>query len=167
MDDQIIDLGEYIRRRGEREESASRRVFAVWGGEGDRSRFSLPLWRAAYLAGSLRAAVVWEAVGSAERLLHPVFVLDLAVEPARTTFEGGAVAGLREMSDPPSVGGREGRDVAIFLGERGGRRWYVLLTDLEPDTEPLEGRAREDVLFLAGECAGLLFHRELGLDPDE
>lgn len=168
MDDRIIDLGEYIRKRGEREDAASRRVFAVWGGEGERSRFALPLWRTAYLAGGSRVAVVWEHAGVGERNLHPLIVLDLATDPARTTVETGSVAGVRNASDPPAVGGRDGQDVAVFLGEREGRRWYLVVTDLDPDREELVGRAREDVLFLAGECAGLLFYRELGgMEPDE
>jgi hypothetical protein len=30
-----------------------------------------------------------------------------------------------------------------------------------PGRDPLDARAREDILFLAGECAGLLFIKQL------
>lgn len=168
MDDRIIDLGEYIRKREEREEASSRRAFAVWGGEGERSRFALPLWRAAYLAGGSRAALVWGRPGSTESRLRPFMVLDLAVEPARTDIPGELVEGIRDAPEPPVVGGREGREVVVFLGERANRRWYLVVTDLEEDARPLDGQGREDVLFLAGECAGLLFHRQFAFaDPEE
>ena len=168
MDDRIIDLGEYIRKREEREEGSSRRAFAVWGGEGERSRFALSLWRAAYLSGGSRAALVWERSGSTERRMRPFMVLDLAVEPARTDIPGEVVEGLRNEPEAPAVGGRQGREVVVFLGERANRRWYLVVTDLDEDAKPLEGTNREDVLFLAGECAGLLFHRRFAFsDPDE
>lgn len=168
MDDRIIDLGEYIRRRGERDEAASRRAFAVWGGESESSRFTLPLWRAAYLAGGSRAGLVWERRGGGDGRLEPLFVLDLATEPARTRFEVGSVADLSEVTEPPALAWLEGEDMSVFLGERGTRRWYLVVTDLDPGAGEVTGRDREDVVFLAGECAGLLFHRELGdVDPDE
>lgn len=55
--DDIIDLGEYLRRRDEAEK-APRTAFAVWGGEGKRARFALPLWRIVYLAGGARGELV-------------------------------------------------------------------------------------------------------------
>lgn len=168
VDDRIIDLGDYIRRRDEEEEAASRRVFAVWNGDGDRSRLALPLWRSAYLAGASRAAVVWEKTGEVMAVMHPHFVLDLAVNPARTAFEGGIVAEVREETDAPAVGVREGRDVVVFLGERDSRRWYVVIDDIDPEAEELSARSREDIVFLSGECAGLLFYRGLAeAEPEE
>lgn len=168
MDDQIIDLADYLRRREERDEAASRRAFAVWGGEGERSRFALPLWRAAYLAGGARAALVWEKTGTAPRRLQPYMVLDLAVDPARTEIPGELVEGVRDDPEAPVVGGREGQELVVFLGEKASRRWYLVVTDLEGEAAPLQGREREDVVFLAGECAGLLFHRRFAFsDPEE
>lgn len=167
VDDRVIDLTEYLRKREEREEASARRTFAVWGGEGERSRFALPLWRAAYLARGTRSALVWEPIGGGEGRLHPLMVLDLGHEPARTSIRSGLVADLHEVQEPPAVGGLEGEALAVFLGEKAHRRWYLVVTDLEEEASPPEGRAREDILFLAGECAGLLFHRALAPGDDE
>lgn len=166
MDNRIIDLTKYLRRREEREDSSSRSTFAVWGGEGERSRFALPLWRAAYLVRGSRAALVWEPSGAAEDRLAPLIILDLAQEPARTLVPGDVVQDVRDAQEAPAIGEAE-TAFAIFLGERDERRWYLVVTDLDEGATPPEGRTREDILFVAGECAGLLFDRDLGLvDPD-
>ncbi len=47
----------------------------------------------------------------------------------------------------------------MHLGEQDGRRWYVVVAEATEEVGPLEGLVRDDVLFLAGECAGLLFFR--------
>jgi hypothetical protein len=165
--DDIIDLGEYLRRR-EIAEKAPRTAFAVWGGEGERTRFALPLWRVVYLAGGGRGGLVW--VPSAEdrpALLRPFVVLDLAEDPARTRFAPSLVQGI-DTSTAPLL--RElGHDgLAVHLGEQEGRRWYLVVADAETGGG-IEGRARDDLLFLAGECAGLLFFRGFAgeaRDPD-
>ena len=46
----------------------------------------------------------------------------------------------------------------MHLGEHEGRRWYLVVADTA-EGSGVEGRARDDLLFLAGECAGLLFFR--------
>lgn len=165
VDDRIIDLTEYLRRREERDEASARSTFAVWGGEGERSRFALPLWRATYLARGSRAALVWEPVGVAKDRLTPLIVLDLGRDPARTLVRGSLVAGLRDVQEAPAVAEEEG-GITVFLGERANRRWYLVITDLDEGTPPLEGKAREDILFVAGECAGLLFNRDLDTVDD-
>ena len=40
------------------------------------------------------------------------------------------------------------------------------MVEADPDAEPLGGRDREDLLFLAGECAGLLFLRSFADEVD-
>ena len=49
--------------------------------------------------------------------------------------------------------------VVVFLGGEGGKQWFLMVMGGEGD-EPVAGRKREDLLFLAGECAGLLFLRD-------
>lgn len=158
MDEHVIDIGDYIRRR--REESESRSTFAVWGAEGERSRFALPLWRIAYLAQGGRAAVAWEPSGRSDALAAMVG-LDLRVDPPRTELEPSHVAPLRSVAEAPALERTMDDVLAIFLGERDARRWYLVVTDLEPADDPLGQEARNDICFLAGECAGLLFHRDL------
>jgi len=97
--------------------------------------------------------------------LTPLIVLDLGRDPARTLVRGSLVAGLRDVQEAPAVAEEEG-GITVFLGERANRRWYLVITDLDEGTPPLEGKAREDILFVAGECAGLLFNRDLDTVDD-
>jgi hypothetical protein len=157
--DDIIDLGAYLRRREEAEKSP-RTVFAVWGGEGERARFALPLWRIVYLAGGSRGAILWVPAGDDRPArLNPFIVLDLAHDPARTGFDAVLVHGL-DGSAAPTLRDRPGEGVAVHLGEHEGRRWYLVVDETSEEGRPgAEGRVRDDILFLAGECAGLLFFR--------
>lgn len=165
MDESIIDLDDYLKRK-EASASPARTTFSVWGGEGERSRFALPLWRAAYLAGGTRAALAWEPAGETPASLTPFVVLDLAEDPARTRIPGRAAEPLRSSHAPPVMAVCDSGLVSIYLGEREGRRWYLVVSDPpEPVAEAGPGRdARDDLHFLAGECAALLFHRELDED---
>ncbi|MDP2959221.1 MAG: hypothetical protein Q8N53_22555 [Longimicrobiales bacterium] len=154
MSDGIIDLGEYLRRREGGQESVS--TFALWGAEGERSRFALPLWRAIYLASGARGGVVWDS--GAGGPLTPFVVLDLGSDPARTHFDSGG-AHERDFGHAPELTTAAG-GLSVYLGEERGKRWFLLVEGgTEGLTEPT-GRDREDILFLAGECAGLLFLRD-------
>ena len=54
----------------------------------------------------------------------------------------------------------EGGDLTVLLGEYQDRRWFFQVLGRSTG-EAVQGRDRETLLFLAGECAGLLFIREL------
>ena len=56
--------------------------------------------------------------------------------------------------------------VTIFLGSDGDRVWFLVIDERDVAPGALSGKTREDLLFLAGECAGLLFHRDLASDAD-
>ncbi|MFQ5536101.1 MAG: hypothetical protein ACE5GJ_01495 [Gemmatimonadota bacterium] len=166
MSDEIINLDEYRRRR-DGEDAGEEGVFALWGAEGERSRFALPLWRAVYVGGGDRGGVVWSrishgqksgAVGTEGRL-HPFVVLDLKEEPARLDFRAEVIAGMggRAAVAPLIRELDEEGAMVVFLGSDEERRWFMVVTGRQ--TPGLEGAARDDVLFLAGECAGLLFMR--------
>jgi hypothetical protein len=167
--DDIIDLGDYLRRR-EVAEKAPRTAFAVWGGEGERNRFALPLWRVVYLAGGSRGGLVWVPVGQdPPSRLRPFVVLDLAEEPARTDFPPSLVHGM-DTAQAPVLREMEQDGLAVHLGDQDGRRWYLLVAEVGDGTSTVEGRVRDDLLFLAGECAGLLFFRGFAEEagaPDE
>jgi hypothetical protein len=155
VSDGIIDLGEHLRRREGSQEPAS--TFALWGAEGERSRFALPLWRAIYLASAQRGGILWE--GPEAGALFPFVVLDLASDPPRTGFAWDGAPGLDGSRVPEVLPAPDG-GLAVYLGEEEGRRWFLLVTGgPEGVAEPI-GRDREDILFLAGECAGLLFLRD-------
>lgn len=168
MDDNVIDLTKYLERTADTESAegagTARRNFSVWGGEGERSRFALPLWRSIYLVGGGRGGILWEDSENNPGYLVPFFVLDLSAEPARLEFSYDLVGGL-DVSEAPSVLESD-RGLGIYLGTREGRQWYLVVDERDAPTEVVEGSVREDLLFLSGECAGLLFFKELGLGLD-
>jgi hypothetical protein len=162
-DDDVIDLASYRGQafpRTGREGSPSR--FAVWGAEGKRSRFALPVWRAIHLVSGGRGGLVWTPQGRGSAgdaaVPEPLFVLDLASEPARTEFTPPSLEGL-DATEPPTLLEQEG-SVVVYLGNRDDRNWFLIL-DGRSQSEPLDSDAKEDLMFLAGECAGLLFFRQL------
>jgi hypothetical protein len=158
----VIDLADYLRRRTEEDEGPAS-TFALWGADGERSRFALPLWRAIYLAGGQRGAIVWREKDDAR--LRPFVLLDLAKDPPRMDFSAALAAGLHPREAPGVREGSRG-EVTIYLGEREGRLWYLAVEDADARGNALDARDRENILFLAGECAGLLFLRDFDQDPD-
>lgn len=154
MNNEIIDIGRYLGRvpHGEKEPA-----FSVWGGEGDRARLALPVWRAIFLVGGDWGGVV--SLSSQEgEVPRPYFILDLAEEPARTTAPDAALLRVRDQKAPALAAAPPG-EVAVLLGEDGGARWFLQVSGVDPKAS-LNGRRRESLLFLAGECAGLLFLKE-------
>jgi hypothetical protein len=164
-DDQVIDLAAYLRRKeAEAGGDDDRTTFTLWGGEGERARFALPLWRAAYLIGGRRAALVWlgrETGGEPE----PLIVLDLREESARLDFTPGSVVGLADAGKPGTFASAPG-GLAVYLGEDSDRKWYLVVDDIDVGHGELPTRPQHDLLFLAGECAGLLFFRGLAVGVD-
>lgn len=164
----IIDLDAYRRRRPE----SRRTAFAVWGGEGERSRLALPVWRAIYLVGGERGALVWVDEGQdPQRELNPFFVLDLAEEEPRTSFPPDILGEVRgATSGAPILSETFPGGVAVFLGVDRGRRWFLVVDDGGMPREAMESASRNDLLFIAGECSGLILHRrldELEVIPEE
>lgn len=164
----IIDLDAYRRRRPENRRTA----FAVWGGEGERSRLALPLWRAIYLVGGERGALVWvDEDQDPQRGLNPFFVLDLAEEDPRTSFSPDLLGEVRgATSGAPLLAETVPGGVAVFLGVDRGRRWFLVVDDGGMPREAMEATSRNDLLFIAGECSGLILHRrldEMEVAPEE
>ena len=162
VSERIIDLEDFRRRRPLERGT----TFSVWGGDGERSRFALPIWRAIYLIGGERGGIVWLPEDpEASSTPTPVFVLDLAAEPARTDFDATLMARL-VRGEPPDVEDEHPAGVAIYLGKDGSRRWFLVVSGGDGQDRELVGKSREDLLFLAGECSGLLFHRDLAAETD-
>jgi hypothetical protein len=159
MADEIIDITRYLTR--EPDQGLPRGAMALWGADGERSRFALPLWRIVYLAQAERGMIVWTpAEGDAPPV--PFVALDLAEEPARTAlpFELPPLGD----DDEPALHDRGADGLVIFLGAKDERTWRLVVSGGGRRATPLPARTREDILFLAGECAGLLFFRELARD---
>ena len=152
MTDDVIRLTDYLGDHG------APTAFSVVGGEGERSRFALPVWRAVYLLDGERGAIAWAS--PSDRDPRAYFVLDLKAEPARTDFAGGWMAELRGR-DAPSVEVGE-TSVAVLLARDEHRSWYLVVEGRDSEASEPGREAREDLLFLAGECAGLLLHRSMG-----
>ncbi len=156
MADEIIDLTRYLRREPSAE--LPRGSMTLWGGDGERARFALPLWRLIHLAQGDRGLIVHHSV-SQPQAAEPFVVLDLGSDPARTCV---TLDGLPRFAtdEGPLLVDMESGGLAVFLGARAGRLW-ILLVDGGSRSTPLAQDVREDLLFFAGECAGLLFPRDL------
>ena len=154
MDDGIIDLTTYGGGG-----DGDGRTFALWGGEGERSRFALPVWRCIMLLDGAVGAIVSTGGDPASDEVSPFFVLDLEVEPARTDFDGRVLAPLAG-EEPPALTIEEG-EAAVLLARDEERRWWLVVRGADVGSEAPTPGEREDLLFLAGECAGLLTHRGL------
>lgn len=161
MTDEIIDITRYLKR--EAKTDIPRGAMALWGAEGERARFALPLWRIIFLAEAERGVILHRSVGGGPPT--PFVALDLARDPARTDLSGVDVPKFSE-EESHSLLDREADGVIVHLGSRSGRVWSLLVDGGGTRTAPLPARTREDILFLAGECAGLLFLRDLSDDPD-
>ena len=155
-DGHVIDIRRYL---GQLPDKQTESVFAVWGGGGDRSRFALPVWRAIYLVGGNWGGIVSQSRLNPEEVTSPLFVLDLKEDPARTSCPAEP-RDLLAGEEAPAVVFTEGQELAVLLGEDEERRWFLQVSGGSPGSGP-EGKARETLLFLAGECTGLLFFREL------
>jgi len=157
MDDRVIDIRRYLEDPPEEREEAG--AFSVFGGGGERSRMALPVWRAIYLAGGDWGGILSRPRESPEAGLDPLFVLDLKEEPARVRVSPDSTQGLSGGEIPAMAATEEG-GVAVLLGLTEERVWFLVVQGEGSRVLP-EGQPRETLLFLAGECAGLLFFREL------
>jgi hypothetical protein len=155
-DDGVIDIRQHFAKTVD---APVPRVFSVWGGEGAHSRFALPVWRAVALQGGDWGGIVSLSKIDVSATPQPLFALDLLREPARIESPLEPLRALGD-GDVPSLAVTSGGGTAVLLGEDGERWWFLRALGGGSDALP-EGKARETLLFLAGECAGLLFLREL------
>lgn len=165
-DDRVIDIRRYLGPEPARDQPGA---FGVWGGVGERSRFALPVWRSIYLAGGDWGGIVYlpEADEPAEAAADTpsgslFFALDLQADPARTEAHLLPYAAFRDDL-PPAIHRTADGGLAVLLGTSRGRWWFLLIQGDGSVVVP-EGKDMETLLFLAGECSGLLFLH--GLEED-
>jgi hypothetical protein len=91
-------------------------------------------------------------------------VLDLREDQARLEFTPSSLVGLADATKPGTFAANSG-SLSVYLGEDPDRKWYLTVDDLEGAVD-LPLRPQNDLLFLAGECAGLLFFRGLAVGVD-
>jgi hypothetical protein len=161
MADEIIDLSRIIARRAEGGAPAG--TMTLWGADGERSRFALPLWRVVHLAGAERGVIFWRRA-SDHAPPQPFVVLDTAHDPARLDVPDSISVCVEDSSGELHDLGQAG--LVICLGTKSDRAWAIL-ADGGQRRAPLASRKREDILFLAGECAGLLFLRDFAEEAGE
>jgi len=161
MSDDIINLTEFLERRAEAR--APTGTMALWGAEGERSRFALPLWRVVHIVGAERGIIYWQNT-SGDTRPRPFIVLDVARDPARLEISGAQVAVGDDDSSLLVDRGEQG--VVVRLGVKDERSWG-LLADGRKGAGELSARNREDILFLSGECAGLLFLRSFADEAED
>ena len=156
MADKIIDIARYLDRDSGRGPAPV--TMALWGADGDRSRFALPLWRIVHLGRADRGVIFWRSV-SGDRTPSPFVVIDLARDPARLAVDAAALPSCEETASA-ALHDLGPAGLLVCLGARDGRSWCLLADGGEGRDGVLDAGRREDVLFLAGECAGLLFLRD-------
>ncbi len=163
----IVHLESYRGRRDAR----FRRTLALHGHEVDRPRILQHLRQAVYLLGADRGAVVWlDEYGPG--LAHPHTLLDLAADrprrffspiPLQTAWDSGVpgVLDLPRTEDRwEKVGSGIASACAVALGSDGPRSWFLVVDSLTPRpalTEKVVG----EMMFLAGEVASVVLHRDL------
>lgn len=161
MADDIIDLSSMLERRAESRAPAG--TMALWGADGERSRFALPLWRVVHLAGAERGVIFWRPSAGDGRA-RPFVVLDVLSDPPRLDVSEAVTICQR---DHPAQLHDQGSDgVLVCLGTKDDRVWGLLAEGGDRQSQ-LSSRQREDILFLAGECAGLLFLRDFADEAEE
>jgi len=159
-DDRVIDIREYL---PDTVEVRSPGAFSVLGGGGERSRFAMPVWRSIYLVGGDWGGIVRFPKGGDEGKASPFFALDLKQDPARTEIPTLSLGRLQGKNVPAMATTRDG-GFAVSLGEDDEFAWFLQVLG-GPSAGPKERGDREALLFLAGECSGLLFFRKLATLP--
>jgi hypothetical protein len=159
MADNIIDITRYMKR--EPVSDVPRGAMALWGAEGERSKFVLPLWRVLYLADAERALILSCEVGGEGESL-PFVVLDTGQDPARIEVDETTIPRFA-VDDPPKLLDRADAGLVIHLGSQGGRNWTLVVDCGSTRAQPLPAGVREEISFLSGECAGLLSLRDAAI----
>lgn len=145
-DDDVIDLDRY---RTDLARESDESGLSLLGAEGEHRHFALPLWRMATVAGASWAGLVRARGGSDPQATT---VVDLASYEPRSSPPGGMPGDPHR--NPPAITEEPGGALIVSVARPAGDGWYVVLAGREPGK--VLGGEREDLLFLAGECAGLL-----------
>ena len=156
----------------DRRERRLRRCLALHAADSERLRVVEHLATITALLGCDRAAAVWvDEYGPG--LVHPHVVLDLVSDSPRRRFSSESlraawndgIPGKLDMPDLEHPGPIPIHDASrslcvVALGSDGSRAWFLVADGLSARL-PLDSEASVRLMFLAGECAGVLLHRDL------
>ena len=117
------------------------------------------------LTGGDRAAAVWvDEHGSG--LVHPYAVVDhlsarprraFATQPLREAWHLGVPSAFDAPAVPATA---TPATFAVALGSDGTRAWFIVADSIVPRS-PVAPERRDRLMFLAGECAAIVLHRDL------
>jgi len=158
----VLRLEDYRGKRAQRIRLADR----MYSADPKRLAIFRHLSEVADLCDADRAAIVWvDEYGPGS--VHAHVVLDhladrprrfFSAEPLRRAWELGVPAAVDVPADPQSS---IPTTFAISLGSDGMRAWF-LVAESSAGRPVLHEAVRDRVMFLAGECAAVILHRELG-----
>jgi len=157
----VLHLEDYRGKRAHRLRIADR----LYGADPKRLAIFRHLSQVAELCDADRAATVWvDEYGPGS--VHPHVILDqlsdrprrfFSVEPLRRAWELGVPGAIDALADPTSS---IPTTFAISLGSDGMRAWFLVAES--PAGRPLlDAATRDRLMFLAGECAAVVLHRDL------
>jgi tetratricopeptide (TPR) repeat protein len=156
----VLRLEEYRDRRSMRLRLAE----AFHRGDRRREAVFRHLVEVAALTGADRAAAVWvDEHGSGQ--VHPHMVVDLLSDRPRRAFSSDPLRGAWQLGVPgtfecPAGSASIPSTFAVALGSDGTRAWFLVADSLVPRL-CVGAEAREGLMFLAGECAAVVLHRDL------
>jgi tetratricopeptide (TPR) repeat protein len=157
----VLRLDEYRDRRTHRLRMAE----AVHRVEPLKHAVFTHLVQIADLTGADRVATVWvDEYGSG--LIHPHVVLDLLCDRPRRSFSAEPLHEAWELGVPAALdrhrssGAAVPTTLAVALGSDGTRAWFII-ADSVFARPVLDEEIRDRIMFLAGECASVVLHRDL------
>jgi tetratricopeptide (TPR) repeat protein len=145
------------------------RAFALNRGSAVRSALAEHVAQLLRVTRGERAAAVWVDEYEGTRA-HPFLMLDLTADRPRKDLPVDLFLRCWEAG-VPAIHSSSGTDAsesdtggwAVSLGSDGVKLWFLYVDSARVTSLPMASRER--VMFLAGECAALLLHRDL--DPPE
>lgn len=157
----VLRLEDYRGKRSQRLQLAD----TLYGADPHRLAIFRYLAEISDLCEADRVATVWvDEYG--QGAVHPHVVLDhlmdrprryFSTEPLRRAWELGVPGAIDALAEPASS---VPATFAISLGSDGMRAWF-LVAESAAGRPLLQSSVRDRLMFLAGECASVLLHREL------
>lgn len=161
----VVRLDEYRDRRAHRLSLAE----ALHRADPSRHAIVRHLREVADLTRADRVATVWVDEYGAD-LVHPHVVLDQLNDRPRRAFSIDPLHEAWQLG-VPSACDRPGElwsaipsTFAVSLGSDGTRAWFLIAESVAARSV-LDVAARDRIMFLAGECAAVLLHRDLDAMP--